>query len=357
MILNGSSQRPWIVVIGGFLGAGKTCLIHAAAQHLQQRGMRAVAILNDQGEELVDTRMTWQYGFVAREVTGGCFCCRYSALLSAIEEAHALEPDVIFAEPVGSCTDISATVLNPLREELHRYRLAPYTVLIDPDRYRELLRADADQDMAYLFHNQVREADLICYSKSDLYPEITEIAGTAARQLSSRTGQGVTEWLDEILSGTLETGRTTLVIDYARYAQAEASLAWMNASFVFEPQSPLSTAQVVGPLLDVLDDALSKADIGIVHLKIFDSTSQGWLKAALCKNHEEPQIEGDLIGSPASRHELLLNLRAKGEPMLVQQIMASHIRELKGDVSGLRIHCFSPAPPQPERRIQRAPSL
>jgi len=45
------------------------------------------------------------------------------------------------------------------------------------------------------------------------------------------TGEGVREWLDEILFGSLEPGRTTLDIDYAHYARAEAALAWLNLSF------------------------------------------------------------------------------------------------------------------------------
>jgi len=70
-------------------------------------------------------------------------------------------PDVIFAEPVGSCTDISATVLHPLLAQQEAYRLAPFTVLADPLRAMELLRADADENVAFLFHKQLQEADLV----------------------------------------------------------------------------------------------------------------------------------------------------------------------------------------------------
>ena len=48
--------RPTIVTIGGFLGAGKTSLIVAAARLLHGRGVKAAALLNDQGSDLVDTR-------------------------------------------------------------------------------------------------------------------------------------------------------------------------------------------------------------------------------------------------------------------------------------------------------------
>lgn len=353
--MNGEATqaRPWIVLIGGFLGSGKTSLIQAAARQLQQRGLHSVAIFNDQGQDLVDTQASERQGLVAREVTGGCFCCRYSQMLAAIEEARALQADVIFAEPVGSCTDISATVFAPLREEFHRYRVAPFTVLVDPARARELRGAGADPDAAFLFENQLREADLVCFSKSDVHAETPDLPGMTARRLSAVTGEGVAAWLDEILGGWLEAGHTTLEIDYGRYAAAEAALAWMNLSFVLEAEPALSAAQLAGPLLDRLDGALTAAGIPIVHLKLLDSTAQGWLKAALCANGQEPRIEGNLDASPAKTHEVLVNLRAKGRPDLVRRQVEEQLRRLPGRTTALRLECFSPAPPKPERRASR----
>ncbi|MGA9958965.1 MAG: GTP-binding protein, partial [Acidobacteriaceae bacterium] len=50
-----TNHKPWIAIVGGFLGAGKTTLILAAAKELERRGIRSAVILNDQGNELVDT--------------------------------------------------------------------------------------------------------------------------------------------------------------------------------------------------------------------------------------------------------------------------------------------------------------
>ena len=359
--MTAETRRAWIVVVGGFLGSGKTSLILAAARLLEQRGMRCAVILNDQGKELVDTRHAEAQGVLAREVTGGCFCCRFSGLLDLIEELRDRGLDVIFAEPVGSCTDISATVFGPLLGEGQRYRVAPFTVLIDPARETELFREDADSDMAFLFQKQLQEADLVCVTKADLYPEadgppgLTPISsGHAARWLSAKTGQGVQEWLDEILFGAIEAGGTTLDIDYARYARAEAALAWLNLSFVLEPALAVSPALVVGPFLDALDVALTEAEIPIVHLKVFDNSACGWVKAAHCANGEEPRVEGDLDASPAERHELLVNLRARGDPANVQRVVEGQLRQLGGRVSDIRLECFSPSAPKPERRVPRA---
>ncbi len=343
-------------MVGGFLGSGKTTLILCAARLLGQRGLRCAAILNDQGGELVDSRHAEARGLLAGEVTGGCFCCRFSALASVMDTMRSLSPDVIFAEPVGSCTDIAATVLRPLREDFDRYRIAPLTVLVDPARAEELLREDADADLAFLFRKQLEEADLVCLSRADLLRDMPTISGINARHLSARTGQGVNEWLDEVLFGHLEAGQKALEIDYSRYAQAEAALAWLNLSFVLEPCPAISPSTVVGPILDGLDRALTAAGIAIVHVKIFDRSDAGWLKAAVCANGEEPAVEGDRDASPSSRHELLLNLRAKGSAGQVRRIVEEQLGDLNGMKRGLRLDCFSPAAPNPERRIPQATS-
>jgi hypothetical protein len=53
----------------------------------------------------------------------------------------------------------------------------------------------------FIFEKQLREADLICVSKSDIYPDAPRIGNPTARQISAKTGQGVAAWLDEVLSG------------------------------------------------------------------------------------------------------------------------------------------------------------
>ena len=113
--MNSVKPGPVIVVVGGFLGSGKTTLLLAAARQLRERGMRVGVITNDQGSELVDTRLVSEAGLVVEEIGGGCFCCRFSDFVAGAERLLAGDPDVILAEPVGSCTDLAATVLLPIR--------------------------------------------------------------------------------------------------------------------------------------------------------------------------------------------------------------------------------------------------
>jgi Ni2+-binding GTPase involved in maturation of urease and hydrogenase len=341
-------SKPWVVLVGGFLGSGKTTLILAAARELERRGLRSAMVWNDQGSDLVDSRYAALSGAHSGEVTGGCFCCRLSQLIDAIADLRAHAPDVIFAEPVGSCTDLSATVLRPLLQYSDVYQLSPLTVLVDPLRAQSMLEQNAD--MRFLFDKQLREADLVCFTKSDLYPQYPETGAQHVRQLSAKSGHGVAAWLSEVLSGTIPAGEQMLEIDYAHYARAEAALAWLNLRAVFEPETWLSPAMLVGPLLDGIDAALTAARIPIAHLKAVVTAPTGWIKAAICANGEEPTVEGNLDASPAGRLELLLNLRAVGKPHQVRAVVEHEIRKLNG-LTQCNMDCFSPAAPVPEQRI------
>ncbi len=102
------------IMIGGFLGAGKTTVLGRLAKHLAGRGLRVGLITNDQGRNLVDTAMLRAQGFATEEISGGCFCCRFNSLVDAVARlTEQSRPDVFIAEPVGSCTDLAATVAYP----------------------------------------------------------------------------------------------------------------------------------------------------------------------------------------------------------------------------------------------------
>ena len=51
------------------------------------------------------------------EVAGACFCCKFDDLVATAQQlGEHQQPDVLIAEPVGSCTDLAATVIEPLRQ-------------------------------------------------------------------------------------------------------------------------------------------------------------------------------------------------------------------------------------------------
>ena len=333
-------MTPVLAIVGGFLGAGKTTLLLRAAGMLRERGLRTAMITNDQGSELVDTRMAAANETRAAEIAGGCFCCRFSEFLLAAERLLEFGPDVIFAEPVGSCIDLASMMRRLFGG---RFRVAPLTVLVDPERARELLAPGADADLAYLFRNQVAEADLVCSTKADLG---CEPAGIEARhRLSARTGEGVEAWLADVLSWNGETGVHTLDVDYGRYAEAEAALGWLNWQARLELRKAATPAAVAGPLLENLDACFTGAGATIAHLKLFNQASTGYVKASICRNGAEPDVDGDLTASPSRRHDLVLNLRAVAAPELLREVVEKAAAELPGKLTVIHCEAFRPGPP------------
>src|SRR5215510_4654964 len=110
-------SRVRFILVGGFLGAGKTTAVTRLAREYQSRGQRVGIVTNDQAQNLVDTNALRAQGFSVEEVPGACFCCRFDELVGKVGALQAAErPDVILAEPVGSCTDLVATVIQPMKD-------------------------------------------------------------------------------------------------------------------------------------------------------------------------------------------------------------------------------------------------
>src|SRR5438093_11123052 len=114
---SGSAQsRARYIMIGGFLGAGKTTAVAKLAKRLAGQGRRVGLITNDQGQNLVDTAMLRSQGFATEEIPGGCFCCRFNSLVEAANKLSArTRPEVVIAGPVGGCNELVATVTYSLR--------------------------------------------------------------------------------------------------------------------------------------------------------------------------------------------------------------------------------------------------
>src|SRR5688572_23475941 len=167
-------MRADYIMIGGFLGAGKTTALLKLAEHLTSHGRRVGLITNDQSSGLVDTTLASSQGYPVEEITGGCFCCRFNSLTTAAERlTESARPDVFLAEPVGSCTDLRASVQYPLRRLYgDEYRIAPLSVLVDPIRALRILGVESGKGFSdkvlYVYGKQLEEAEIIVINKSEL---------------------------------------------------------------------------------------------------------------------------------------------------------------------------------------------
>ena len=168
--------------------------------------------------------------------------------------------------------------------------------------------------------------------------------------MSARTGEGIGEWLDLVLGRERPSGQSLISVDYQRYSDAEAALAWLNWQVRIELADPQSPAVVVGALSERLEHAITLAGMEIVHVKVLDQAPTGYVRASICASGDEPVAEGALDASPCARHDLIINARALGDPVRLSGAVADCLQMLGGRVDLLTREAFRPSPPTPERR-------
>jgi len=178
---------------------------------------------------------------------------------------------------------------------------------------------------------------------------MTLLKGLPAHRLSAATGEGLDEWLDLVLEEKRTAGQAQLLVDYTRYANAEAALGWVNWHATLRPRQPLSPAIVAGALSEQLDEALTAAGLSIVHVKVLDQSDTGYVRVSLTTNGDAPTLDGALDASPAREHRLLVNARALGDPATLASTV-TRVAESLGSIEVFVQEAFRPDPPRPERR-------
>lgn len=323
--------RPDYIMIGGFLGAGKTTAMLRLARHLTAGGRRVGLITNDQSYGLVDTTLARAQGYAVREITGGCFCCRFNSLTEAAERLTAdVRPDVFLAEPVGSCTDLRATVQYPLRRLYgDNYRIAPLSVLVDPIRALRVLDLEPGGSFSpkvrYVYGKQLEEADLIVINKVDLLDAarlaLLEAAlherypRAAVHVVSARAGSGLDGWFAGVLDGNLGAWQPP-DINYDTYAEGEALLGWLNLTAHLEAASPVDGNRLLDELADRVQRRLAESGYEIAHLKMTLTPDDGigdlGVLNLVASDRKSEQVH--LLQDALAAGELIVNLRAEGPP-------------------------------------------
>ena len=90
-------SKTKLILVGGFLAAGKTTMLNALAGRLTKRGFTVGLITNDQAADLVDTAILTCTGVEVREVSGSCFCCNFPGFMKAVESLIAAGCNLIVA--------------------------------------------------------------------------------------------------------------------------------------------------------------------------------------------------------------------------------------------------------------------
>lgn len=199
-----------ILVVSGFLGAGKTTFI----KELIKRTGREIAVLeNEYGDTNLDSQDIQESGELkVWEFAEGCVCCskKDSFANTIIAVSASLDPEYLVVEPtgVGKLSNIMANIEKVSYEKI--VPLKPLVVLAPVSYYENMAEYEE------LYTDQIAAAARVIYSKienedenymAQVSSEIRKINKTAAISDTPYKSHD-DSWWDEILSDTYDESDT-----------------------------------------------------------------------------------------------------------------------------------------------------
>jgi hypothetical protein len=365
VVIDSIRETPFplkIHLLSGFLGSGKTTAILQACRLLKNKNIPVAVITNDQGARLVDGDLFTHLGIPSGQVTNGCFCCNYNDLDQTIHRLsgqrqngniHSI-PAVLFAESVGSCTDLIATVLKPLVQQ-HPEWQPTISVFADARLLQSLLDDSTapgfDSSVRYIYFKQLEEAQIIVVSKTDLLADTAILQGLMHAHYGEKTilyqnsfeQEDIAHWLTTLDNTHFSTALPSLNIDYNLYGAGEAKLAWLDQEL--EIQCPSNKAQTAAM---ALTQRLSSLDYPIGHLKfLLNGKTKLSFTATGSTDDHHPE--------PALSATLLINARVQTDPISLSNLVASAItaveKEYDCTIRTISRRSFQPGFPKPTHRI------
>jgi len=342
------------LMVGGFLGAGKTTTIGKLAAHYVSEGKNVALVTNDQAYNLVDTETLRGQGFHVGEVPGACFCCKFDDLLSTVDSlSEDGIPDLIIAEPVGSCTDLVATVIEPMKALFgDRFETGPLVVLLKPSHGKKILAGGAADAIAINKIDRMNEDDqqeLLRLAK-ERFPEKEVFLMSAKEALGFDQLVAATEADPIARAGMME-------MDYEIYAEGEAELGWLNCQVKAaskDEDSKFSLDEVVLAYVQRIGEQLKEAGAEVAHLKVLGQTLENSSIANMVSSDGEAELS---LASEinATEAELLVNARVAADPDTLATIVNSVAQAMQDSIpvkfSVGQMQSFRPGKPEPTHRV------
>lgn len=350
-----------IHLLSGFLGSGKTTAIQEAVRLLLRQGIRAGVITNDQGIKLVDGDLFKHLNIPGRQVVNGCFCCNFNDLDASIKSlVETNNTEIIFAESVGSCTDIVATVLKPLLQSSAN-TIVTVSTFADVRLLKMILSNTSnsfDEEVNYIYRKQLEEAGIIIINKIDVISN--EALAVVQMLMQEKYGDkillyqnsldedSIRQWLHTLDSYSTAGNLGSLTIDYEIYATGEAKLAWFDAEVEIY-SSTNDSLKEAEYLINTIYKKINEQRYSIGHLKFLVNQSS---KISFTSNDQQCV---ELKKEASNKASILINIRLQTEPELITQLIKEAIAETESKydckIIVASLSAFQPGYPKPTHRI------
>lgn len=168
-----------IVILGGFLGSGKTSVLLQLAKYLVDKEwdypseVKVAIIENEIGQIGIDDKILLNAGFKVDNLFAGCACCSLSGeLVSCIKNIQkTLNPQWLIIEATGVAYpgSIRRTILESLGLDAY------IITIVDAKRWRRLQNA-----METLMSGQLKDSSIVLLNKVDLIDdtELEQVKGS-----------------------------------------------------------------------------------------------------------------------------------------------------------------------------------
>jgi G3E family GTPase len=211
-------------------------------------------------------------------------------------------------------------------------------VLVDPVRASRVFNIvpgpSFSEKILYVYRRQLEEADWIVINKSDLIKttdlemlrKILQNNFPKARifDISARSGHGLTEWFDLLLSAE-QGSRAAIPADHTASAEGEALLSWLNCTVRISSRSDIDGNGLLQEVCDLIHVTLIGRSSEIAHLKMTLAPDEGAGELGvvnLVRNDAKSEITQELT-EPVISGSLIINLRAEGAPDLLHEAVTS----------------------------------
>ncbi|MBN2516263.1 MAG: GTP-binding protein, partial [Deltaproteobacteria bacterium] len=160
----GIDERPQLIVVTGFLGAGKTTFVRNFIEYHVQHNRFVAVIQNEIGETSLDGKLV-DHDYSVVEIDEGCVCCTLiGSLKRGIHQILSqFQPDYIIVETTGLANPFN--LLEELSEVEDIVKFDSVTTIVDGVNAEESVQK---YDIAC---RQIEAADLILLNKNDLLTE------------------------------------------------------------------------------------------------------------------------------------------------------------------------------------------
>ncbi|MEI0493463.1 GTP-binding protein [Brachyspira intermedia] len=149
-----------ILIVSGFLGAGKTTLIKEMANKTKRD---FVVMENEYGDVDIDSNILKDEGMNIWELTEGCVCCtmKQDFASSILTIANSLDPEYLIVEPTGAAK-LSNIINNIKQIEYERIVLLKPITIIDGNTFDSFINSYDD-----IYTDQILNGSKIIISKME----------------------------------------------------------------------------------------------------------------------------------------------------------------------------------------------